>query len=228
MQQKRRVVSKKRRQRRRRRRRFYFRWLLFLVPVLIAGIIVYLFMNREPGDDSVEPNTPGISNVVSVAKDGVLTNHLSDTRIEDYNDIESYEKYIEELVNEFNASGGERIEIKSVKADKNKISTVLKFDDCEAFSEMNGYPFFFGTLSEAIDKGYDMSILVTGTDKSEEALMASAIANPEKRYVVISNVIPGENLHVSVFSNIKYTSNAVLWDKKTAIMAEESQSVIIW
>lgn len=205
--------------------------LILLLPIIIAIVIIIKFFNS--GDAEEVPETGyGIQNALAIHKDGSLTNTLTDNRVEDYQDKDAYEAYITGLVDDYNASSGGGVNIKSIKSGKEEIKVVIEYPDSGSFAGLNGYPFFYGTVGEALSAGYDGALSVREAKKPGaelgDAINLAGIEDPGDRHILITSVYAGEGLSVETFSKIKYIKDCVLLDSKCAMPYEGMESIIVW
>lgn len=179
-------------------------------------------------DDGYEiPEMEG-TNVVSIAKDGKLTNTISQSFEEDYYDKDSLETFIMAELSDYNREKGkDSVTLKSVKTD-DEAQVVLCFENSGYFAEFNSQTFFYGTIEEAMLEDYNLNIEYIDF-KSGENIDVNKALEKEKRHIVVTRS-DRDRLNIVVPKDILYTSKNVIIDKKKkkeALAPQGELSVII-
>lgn len=95
--------------------------------------------------------------------------------------------------------------------DESIIKLVMDYDSYSDYSHFNQVSFFYGTVEEALDKGYEIADNLL--DDDGDSFDKSDISDYYSRHIVISS----EKTRISVPYNISYfTNGTVVTGKKTA------------
>ena len=158
------------------------------------------------------------SNTVEIKKDGVITNTMEDSY--------DAELYPEELLKEFalreaaeynHENGEDAISIKKLETGKEKVTLIMEFRTAEDFSKFNNYPFFYGTVAEAFEAGYDfdgVELLEAGFEPEKNSTEETPSIQKEQllemgsRKIIIVDLPEDEKLTVKTSGKILYLNGA--------------------
>lgn len=131
---------------------------------------------------------------VAVDSKGVVTSYLVDSFDKSYYSVNELATMAAEDVADYNAehplADGTSLKVEAVEllADGSKVMVQHVYNDGTVYEDYNGQELFFGTVSEALLAGYDLSALLTavkdGAPLSQEELMKK----PDKTHVLITDV----------------------------------------
>ena len=168
------------------------------------------------------------SNTAEVKKDGVITNTIEDSFDSEYYDEALLEEFALREAAEYNHENGEgAISIKKLEVKKEKVMLTMEYRTAEDFADFNGYPFFWGTVEEAFDDGYDFAeveLLEAGfAPKKGDAQEVPSIREEElkqmgSRKIIIVDVPDDERLTLETSGKILYISGAEYVKKNLAVI----------
>ncbi len=153
---------------------------------------------------------------VTIDQEGKIESVLIEEFDKDYYDVKELSAMTEEEISEYNSlSGSARIVLESAEAieDSSFVKLTMSYESAEDYAAFNETDFFFGTLREAENAGYNISKrLVNGSgDKIDDSF---ADDNPD-RHIIIT----GDKVNIIAPFNIEYMSEGVLVkDKKEAVL----------
>ncbi len=162
-------------------------------------------------------------NVVSIQKDGSIKQTIVEQFERNYYDVDELEAMAKEKIAAFN-SGIENIVCDSVRAKDGKVIVEMTYLDGDKYTEFNHRELFFGTVNEAIGKGYSVKDATAqdGTEIDEEQLLQLG-----ENHIVVIQTKEGEALNVQVYDKILYTSgNIISTGKKDVYIEEEGEDML--
>ena len=116
-------------------------------------------------------------------------------------EIATYNDYIQE----------ERVKLISLTEENNIVKLMIQYKSYEDYKNMNQEELFVGTVTHAIEKGYEFEAALADVKNPDKMLEQSGIHELGDRKVVITN----EPMHIVVPKNIKfYSEQASLINEK--------------
>lgn len=160
------------------------------------------------------------NNKVQIGKDGSITGAIVEEFAESYYSDTELEEMVNETVEEYNSSG-EKIKVDKLEIKNGIAKLIMEYDSANDYAEFNGVDFFYGTISDAMDAGYDFAgTFVSSEDDS--TLSTDALKALDNYKVVIFE----EDMDVEVNSNILYSNDyANVTDKKIAALTEDADGL---
>ncbi len=188
---------------------------LFWLPVLLFALML-TGCGKTGGVQGDNENGQGAdagTNVVEIKKDGVISNTTEeDFGAEDYGDEEMLREFVLRTAAECNIQlGGEEIAVKKLEVKKERVTLVMEYSTGEAFSVFNGYPFFYGTVAEAYEKGYDLDVELQeagGSGEGGASIGKDQLLEMGSRSIIITQPLPKEYLTIRTSGKILYISGA--------------------
>lgn len=155
---------------------------------------------------------------VKINKDGTLENHIVEKFEKEYYDQAELQDMIESDISDFNLTdGNEKIKLKEIVVEEGVARPVIMFDDPQSYADFNNVVFFFGTVAQAYDNGFDFDISLTNV-KDESVIGKDDILGLGDRLIVITE----ENICVETYHSIEYKSNNISIDgNKEAVVATQ-------
>ena len=202
--------------------------LILFVAALIAAVFlcIKLFgfvkdMLPSSGENEAvsEEDDSSVHNVISLNKDGSLT----ETSVEDFDTSEYDPAALEEMVNstieEYNSSAGDRIELKSLDIKDGMARAVIFYRSAEDYAAYNEKVFKTGKAEELDITGFTLA------DDKNAVLTHEAMEKVKGNYVMLN-----DDTTISLPKNIQYVSrNVTKTGKKTAEVRKAGiDSVIIY
>ena len=184
--------------------------LVILISVLLGGC----------GDKKMDATG------IIVNDDGSLSYVLVEDFNEDYYDLEELKSMAEEEISEYNAEYTEaRIVLKDAEIldteNGRKVRMTVDYSSSNDFSYFNQETFFFGTVSDAIGKGYSLSDALVSSD-GERVSEGYYDANPD-----LHIIITGSKVNIITPYNIAYSSQGVKYlGKKEAALTDATGSAV--
>lgn len=131
------------------------------------------------------------SDVISVDKEGVITSYLiSDFDKEYYDTAELTNMAVKDAAaynEEHQVGEAVPLTVQSVEMKGTNVVLQHRYSDAEAYSGYNQKEFFYGTVSEALDEGYDLTALLTSVKDGQPLSQEDLMKKPEKTYVLITD-----------------------------------------
>lgn len=201
-------------------RRITMTTLVFLLVVSLAGC----------GKDEKTESYEG-SNTIEIKKDGSIINTITDSFDSELYDEELLEEFALREAAEYNHENGEEaLSIKKLETGKEKVSITMEYRTADDFAQFNGYPFFCGTVSEAVDAGYDFTGVdfceadfepKEGTTEETPSIQKEQLLEMGSRKIIIANVPEDERLLIKTSGKILYI-NGASYEKKNLAAIEGS------
>lgn len=174
-------------------------------------------------------------NMVSVKKDGVITNTIEEAFEAEYLDEDSLKQFVLQEAAEYNGdAGSDRIGVKKLEIKKNNAVLTMEYRTAEDFSAFNEYPFFYGTVAEAYAAGYELdgefleagSMMAENTDEEIPSIQKDQLLEMGSRKIIIAQVPEDENLTIKTSGKILYISGASLEKKNIAVVGNDREGVV--
>lgn len=155
---------------------------------------------------------------LEIKKDGTLEQSIVETFEKDYYDAIELQEMIESEISDFNLTdGSEKIQLNEVELKEDAAYPVLTYGDSTSYAEFNEVTFFYGTIAQAYEEGFDLDIMLTSAKDNEE-IGKDDILQMGDHYLVIAE----ESIEIETFHNIEYISgNVTLNGKKEAMVTTQ-------
>ena len=150
---------------------------------------------------------------IEIKKDGTLTHYIvEEFKGENYNETDLLEM-VESEISDYNLTDGtEKIKLTEMSVEESIAKPILSFEDFSCYAAFNDVDFFYGTVAQAYEAGYDLSISLNHVEDGT-TISRDDILKMGQYYIVIME----ENCNVKLFKKIEYTSsNVIVKDKKEA------------
>lgn len=186
---------------------------MFWLPVLLFALALTGCgkTGGAQGENEYSQETGTGTNVVEIKKDGVISNTTEeDFEAEDYGEEEMLREFVLRTAADCNIQlGGEEIAVKKLEVKKERVTLVMEYGTGEAFSVFNGYPFFYGTVAEAYEKGYDLNVeLQEAGSETGASIGKDQLLEMGSRSIIITQPLPKEYLTIRTSGKILYISGA--------------------
>jgi len=168
-------------------------------------------------------------NVVEIKKDGAVTNTIEEELNPDYYDVEALKEFVVRESNQYNHDeGADKVSIKKIDMKDDMVTVTMECQTAEDFGMFNGYPFFYGTVAEAYEAGYNLDMQFRGGDG--ESITKDELLEMGSRRIVIVELPKDETLTVSTGSKILYYAGDAVTEvnKSEADMAGEGTACLIF
>ncbi len=215
MAKKKRTARQSKKQKARRRKALLARIMVLILIVAALAAAVFLIIKlfgavkgilpessskaeTFEGETDVEPSS---DNIITINKDGSLT----ETSVEEFDtseyDAEELEKMVNDTISDYNGSGDEKITLKSLEVKDGMARAVISYKSAQDYASYNEKTFEIGDVSKLDITG------VTLADDKNTVLTKDSISKVKGSYVLLN-----DDTVVSVPKNIQYVSRNV---KKT-------------
>ena len=130
---------------------------------------------------------------VAVDSNGVVTSYLVDTFDKAYYSVNELATMAAEDAADYNAEQPVKdatllkVEKVELLADGSKVMVQHVYNDSTVYEDYNGQELFFGTVSEALLAGYDLSALLTGVKDGAPSSQEELMKRPDKTHVLITD-----------------------------------------
>ena len=160
---------------------------------------------------------------VIVNKNGKVTDAIVESFDADYYDAAELQSMIDEELVEYGKLSGSKNNavLSEFTVSKGMARVLIEFATPADYASFNGVSFFYGTVGEAYEAGYDLDVRLkssTGQDTiGKEELMEMG-----KNHIVIIN----EPVRIQTYGKILFsTANVDMIDEKTARISSESEGL---
>lgn len=172
---------------------------------VIIGFLTALMMmvlSGCGGSDKITRNT------IQVQKDGtVLGAIVADFSREYYDEIE-LKTMVDEEIKKYNAEAGkEAITIDSFQVEDGVVYVFLQYASAADYEAYNKRTFFYGTIEEAHNAGYDLDVFLVDAKDNEKVIGYEELLEMGDKHVVISE----EPIRIRTYNKILYYSEDVTY-----------------
>lgn len=170
------------------------------------------------GDAAVEENA--YETTITFDKDGKITEVIVESFDQPYYTEEGLRAFFQEKIKDYNSTniGNGTIELKSLSVEDGIARATLEFDDDDTYKAFNGNSVFYGTVSDAYDKGY-ITETVLKAYGTEGTISKNDLMKMNKSTIVVVS----ESIRVICPSKITYTSaNVEIIDDRMVRVSSES------
>ncbi|WP_022778759.1 hypothetical protein [Butyrivibrio sp. AE3009] len=160
------------------------------------------------------------STTISIDKDGKVVSTIIEDFGESYYDLQELSDMATKEASVYNSDFmNDKVFLESVSKDEEtgKVTMVLSYNSASDYSHFNQVSLFYGTVSEALEKGYKISEQLV--DKDGNTLGEAGIQEHLDNHIIISS----DKSNIKVPYNISYMSKGTnLKGKKEALFTEVS------
>lgn len=163
---------------------------------------------------------------LSIDKDGVITSVIYEEFSEDYYDLDELSDMAAQEVSYYNSEYiTPKISLEETTVIEKDEQPVLKmtmvFNSYSDYSHFNQFSFFYGTVQEALDKGFEVSELLV--DEDGNSFKMSELSDYLDKHIVIS---ADKTCIVTPYSILYSTNGTVLENNKTADFSNVSSDIV--
>lgn len=130
---------------------------------------------------------------ISIDKEGVITSYLVEEFNKEYYSVSELKDMATEDAAAYNAEhqNDETIPLRVEKVELigsgDKVMVQHIYDEDETYAEYNNSLFFYGTVEDAVEEGFDLSALLTAVKDGATLASEELMKKPEKSYVLITD-----------------------------------------
>ncbi len=160
------------------------------------------------------------STTVSIDKKGQITNTVYEDFEQDYYDISELSDMASSEISSYNSEClSEKVFLKSLDAvnDDNSVKMVITFNSVSDYVNFNKTMLFYGTVQDALDRGYSVSTSLINSDG--ETLGDDGISRCLSNHIIITS---DKSDFITPFNVEYYTKGVELNGKKEAVLSEVS------
>lgn len=173
------------------------------------------------------------SNVAEIKKDGAVTNTIEEELDPElYGEEDSLKEFLVRESNQYNSdAGADRVSIKKIEMKDDMLTLVMEYAAAEDFGAFNEYPFFYGTVADAYENGYDLDLqFVSAEGDDKEGITREELLEMGSRKIVIVQLPKDELLTVDTGSKILYYAGDAVTgvEKSRADMAGEGLACLVF
>ena len=159
------------------------------------GILVGLLFSSLLLSGCGSPELPEVidTTTISIDKEGVITSYLVDEFNKDYYSVSELTDMAVEDAAAYNAEhqDDETVPLTVAKVELlgsgDKVMVQHIYDEDETYAEYNESVFFYGTVEDALEEGYDLSALLTAVKDGTPLTTEELMSKPEKSHVLITD-----------------------------------------
>ncbi len=181
---------------------------VFLVKIII-GAAVFILMPWLASCGMSEGGETGT--IVSFGKDGTVRSHIEESFGESYYDKEELQQTVSDQAASYNKlAGEERITVERVEVLDDMAQVDMTYTQAADYAFFNKVIFFAGSAGEAHEQGYDLNVVLSGAENSQETVGQSDILAMEGVTLLITDIgdsiaLNGKALYIS--ENVTVSSN---------------------
>ena len=187
------------------------------ISVLLCILLIVVFSGCGDENQAVEDY---YETTVSFGKDGTITEVIVESFDKPYYTEDGLKAFFQEKIKDFNSTniGNGTVELKSLTVESGNAKATLFFDSDDTYKTFSGNSIFYGTISEAYDKGYitETVLKAYGTD-------GTITKNDLMKMNKSSIIVVSEVIRVSCPQKIAYTSaNVEVIDDRMVRVSSDS------
>ena len=162
---------------------------------------------------------------VEVSKNGAVKNYICESFSEPNYDVDELTEMVNTKVSDYNSEYlTTKVTVDSIKYDEEKktIKLVMDYESAGDYAGFNGVSLFYGTLSEAQEKGYEIPADMVGTGDNKLP------DDWKEQYADKHVVVCDEKVKIKTPYKIEYATQGVnVSGKKEAVLCDENEGAIV-
>ncbi len=174
------------------------------------------------------PEIVDVTSIV-VADSGEVTSYLVDEFDKDYYDLADLTAMALQEAAQYNTQtqAGERIpltveKVEALSDGSNKVVVTHKYDSVDTFMNYNGSVLFYGTVTEAVDAGYSLSVTLKNVKDGTLYSEAQLLQNPDK-YLLITN----EKAVIYCPRKVTYVSGDAVYNEDGTVDTSQAEGRVL-
>lgn len=159
---------------------------------------------------------------ISVAKDGTVSMQIIEPFDKTYYDGDELKQRILTEVADYNRNTltGD-ISVEKIEVEDQSAKVIMRYAGCEDFALFNKNVFYVGSIAKAQEAGFDLNIVLSGTEDSLETIGMTDMRNMEDYSILITDcadsvTIEGKAAYIS--DNVSVSKN-----KKTITRSQDTE-----
>ncbi len=161
-----------------------------------------------------------LSTSVSIDKKGQVTNVVCEDFEQDYYDISELSDMATNEISSYNSEClSEKVSLESLESvnDGSYVKMVVTYKSVNDYASYNKTSLFYGTVQDALDRGYDVSETLVNGDG--EQIGHDGISDFLSRHIIITS---DKSDFITPYNIAYYTQGVVLNGKKEAVLSNVS------
>ena len=160
---------------------------------------------------------------VIVNKNGKVTDAIVEGFDAEYYDASELQSMIDEELAEYGKLSGSKNNavLSEFTVSKGTARVLIEFATPADYASFNGVSFFYGTISDAYDAGYDLDVTLKSST-GKDTIGKTELMEMGKNHMIIVS----EPIRIQAYGKILYsTANVDMIDEKTARISSESEGL---
>lgn len=181
--------------------------------VFLSASLFLIGCGKKAEDDYFETT-------LKFEKNGKITDVIVESFSEDYYSEDGLKAFFQEKISDYTSSniGKGTVKLNELSVENGKAKATLEFDDSEAYNTFYGMVSFYGTVSDAYDKGYITETVLKKVGSSDTISKIDLMKMSDSDIIVVNEVVRIESP-----KKIEYASaNVEVLDEKTARVSSDS------
>jgi len=190
---------------------------LTIISLLILIIVFSLTACEKAADDESYDET-----TITVDKKGQISETIVEAFNKDYYSTDELTTEFNAVIQKYNAQADDNdaAVLKEIKEENGNVYVKLDFKNHEAYEAVQNETFFYGTIGQAYDSGYNMDVTLKGLEAGDKIEKVQIMGMSDKHIVIFS-----ESAKIKLYSPILYVSaNVDVVSDKVARSSSESGS----
>jgi len=192
------------------------RYRFFLLAFIILNIMLFVTGCGDKNGSLTE-------NTIIVEKKGKITEAIIERFDKPYYNANELELMIKDEIADYGKLSGSKsnANLASYESGDGLVKAYIEFTSPQDYSSFNDTEFFFGTISEAEDKGYSMDVTLRNI-KEGGTIGKMDLLNMGKYHIIISN----EAVQIKSYGDMLYsTANVELINDRLARISSDSSGL---
>ncbi len=160
---------------------------------------------------------------VIINKNGKVTDAIVESFDAAYYNADELRSMIDEELDEYRKLSGskENAVLSDFEVVQGVARVLIEFASPEDYASFNGVSFFYGTISEAYEAGYDLDVTLKGS-AGQEIIGKTELMDMGKNHIIIVS----EPIRIQTYGKILFsTANVDLLEEKAARISAESEGL---
>lgn len=189
------------------------KWIAFMCCIMSC----MLLWGCGAGKDVLEETT------LIVQKNGKVTDAIVESFDKEYYSAQELQGMVTDELAEYGRLSGDKDNavLSEFTVEDGLAKVLIEFATPADYASFNGVEFFFGTISEAYEEGYNLDVTLKSST-SQDTIGKEALMEMGKSHIIIVN----EPIRIQTYNKILYsTANVDIIDEKTARISSESEGL---
>lgn len=128
---------------------------------------------------------------LSFDKKGKITDVIVESFTESYYSEDGLRAYFQEKISEYNSRSNDdgNVSLENLEVSDGKAKATLVFDNCDTYTSFYGTGTFYGTVSDAYDKGYVTETVLKKVGSSDTISKLDLMKMSDAEIIIVSEVV---------------------------------------